>query len=108
MGASDVLVLSSLSEGIPVVVIEAMAAGLPVVATAVGGVPEVVRHEREALLVPSQDEEAMATSLRRLRDDPPLRRALGEAARQRALELFSLDTMAERYARIYEQMLAAP
>src|SRR5450759_2215815 len=63
IGALDLLVVPSLSEGTPLVILEAMTAGVPVVATAVGGIPAQIRHEREGLLVPSGDPEALAQAI---------------------------------------------
>ena len=76
----DVLALTSLNEGSPVSVIEAMTAGCAVVATSVGGVPDVVRTEETGLLVPARDPEAVAGAFRRLLDSPELRARLGRAA----------------------------
>ena len=87
---SDVFVLSSRSEGFPVSVLEAMAAGLPVVATDVGGVAEAVEDGETGLLVPATDAEALARALERLLADGELRRRLGAAGRARALSLFDL------------------
>jgi glycosyltransferase involved in cell wall biosynthesis len=67
---------------------EAMAAGLPVVSTAVSGVPELIRHERDGLLVPEKDDEALADALARLLRDPELAHRLGEAARKSAVQRF--------------------
>lgn len=76
--------LASHEEGLPNALLEAMAAGLPCVATAVGGVPELVEHERTGLLVPPHDPPALAEAIQRLVDDAALRRKLGAAARERA------------------------
>jgi glycosyltransferase involved in cell wall biosynthesis len=73
---ADIFVLCSVSEGLPRVVLEAMARGVPVVATAVGGIPDLVRHEETGLLVPPRDPAALATSIRRLMQDGALRRKL--------------------------------
>ena len=70
-----------ITDGIPNVLVEAMAKGLPVVSTTVAGVPELVEHERTGLLVPEQDPAALATAIERLMDDPALRRTLGGNAR---------------------------
>jgi glycosyltransferase involved in cell wall biosynthesis len=77
---ADVFVLPSHSEGSPNVLLEAMAAGLPVVATAVGGVPEMATHERDVLLVEGKDVPALARSILRELTDAPLRARLGHAA----------------------------
>jgi glycosyltransferase involved in cell wall biosynthesis len=80
----DAIALSSRNEGTPVALIEAMAAGRPVVATAVGGVPDVVQHEHAGLLVPPSDPRAMAAALLRLARSPDERRRMGAAGRAAA------------------------
>jgi glycosyltransferase involved in cell wall biosynthesis len=105
LAASDVFVLVSTSEGMPVSVLEAMAAGLPVVASAVGGIPELVGDT--ALLVPPSDPDALAEALERLLGDVDLRRRLGAAARQRVLEHFTLDASVEAHLQLYRDELAA-
>ena len=83
VGFLDVLVLPSLSEGTPLVTLEAMSAGVPVVATAVGGVPYQITDGREGLLVPPGDADAIANALLRLVDDRELRREMGALGRAR-------------------------
>src|SRR5690606_16710649 len=97
----DIFVLSSLSEGISLAILEAMAAGLPVVATAVGGNGELV-DEATGLLVPAERPEALGEALRTLVDDAPRRRAMGQAGRARVLAEFSDDRMAADYERVYD------
>ncbi len=103
---ADVFVLSSHSEGMPLSILEAMAAGLPVVASAVGGTPELVLDAITGLLVPSGDPFALATALDRLCRSPALRNKMGQAARARVAEHFSLDRMARRYLESYNSMQA--
>jgi glycosyltransferase involved in cell wall biosynthesis len=103
---ATLLVLSSRTEALPNVVLEAMAAGLPVVATAVGGVPELVAPGRTGWLVPPGDAPALAAALERLLDHPEKGRAYGQAGRRRALADFSLTTMAERYEAVLHHLLA--
>jgi glycosyltransferase involved in cell wall biosynthesis len=98
---SDVFVLSSRSEGLPVSILEAMAAGLPVVATDVGGVAEAVEDGETGLLVPAADSEALARALERLVSDPDLRRRLGAAGRARALRLFDATRYRAAYLELY-------
>lgn len=101
----DVFVLPSLSEGISNALLEAMAAGLPVVATNVGGNPEVVQHGVTGLLVPPQDSRALADALLQLLSDPDARQAMGRKGRERVEAHFSLSVMAQRYGEIYEAAL---
>ncbi len=102
--ASDVFVLSSWWEGMPLAIIEAMLAGLPVVATAVGGIPELVEHGVTGLLIRVGDAGGLAQALARLVADDPLRRRMGEAGRRRALQSFNLqDTVAHTLA-LYETL----
>jgi glycosyltransferase involved in cell wall biosynthesis len=105
LNASDVFVLSSLWEGNPMSVMEAMAAGLPVVSTAVGGVPELVREGETGLLVPSEDAAALAQAMQALVDDPVRRQAMGAAARQHAVAHFDIRHTARGYEQLYETLL---
>jgi len=99
----DLFAMASDWEGMPVAILEAMAAGLPVAATAAGGVPELVEHGVTGVLVPPGDTQALADTLARLAHDPGLRRELGRAAGERAAS-FGLDRMAGAYARFFEQL----
>jgi len=101
--ACDLFALASEWEGMPISIIEAMAAGLPVAATTAGGVPELVEHEVTGLLVPPGDTPALADALARLARDPCLRRELGGAARERARS-FGVDRMIAAYAQLFEQL----
>lgn len=104
MAAADVFTLSSLSEGISVTLLEAMAAGLPIAATAVGGNPEVVAHEQSGLLSPRSDAAALGVHFVRLLQDPALRGRMAAAGRIKLLATFTQESMHLRYARIYEEM----
>jgi glycosyltransferase involved in cell wall biosynthesis len=97
----DIAVLSSVSEATSISILEAMASGLPVVATAVGGTPELLAHGEAGLLVPSEDADALADALVRLVDSVGERRRLGQAARERAVALFSEDAMLDAYEELY-------
>jgi glycosyltransferase involved in cell wall biosynthesis len=100
LGRADVFVQPSRSEGSPMAVLEAMAAGLPVVASAVGGVPETVG--RAGLLTAPGDPAALAGALVRVLGDPRLAGRLGARARRRA-EAFTWDAAARKYVRLYAQ-----
>jgi glycosyltransferase involved in cell wall biosynthesis len=103
---ADVFVLSSRSEGSPVSVIEAMAAGLPVVASRVGGVPELVEDGETGFLVPPEDPQALTRVLARLLEDHTLRRRLGDAGRQRARREFDLAPFRRAHVELYSRELA--
>ena len=103
LGGVDCLVLSSRTEGTPIVLLEAMACGVPVVATAVGGVPDVA--EGVALLVPAGDPRALADAITRVRADAELRRRMAEAGRQRIAERYAPDGWFRRYEGIYQAVL---
>jgi glycosyltransferase involved in cell wall biosynthesis len=105
LAAADLFLLSSVSEGIPLTVIEAMCAGLPVVCTRVGGTAEVVIDGETGLLTPAGDDAAIAGAILRLLGDPVMRQRMGNRGRERARELFSEATMANHYAALYEEML---
>jgi len=106
MPAFDVYCLPSRFEGMPVSLLEAMALGIPAVATAVGGVPEVVTDGQDAMLVPPDDPGALSAALIALLGDPVRRRAMGEAA-ARTAERFSLREMVRRTEAVYESVLGA-
>lgn len=106
MPAFDAFLLTSRTEGTPIVLFEAMAAGVPIVATAVGGVPDVLRDEREGLIVEPADPEAVAIALARLRDDPDLARRLSDAARRRLVEEFGSERWVEAYDRVYDRAIS--
>jgi glycosyltransferase involved in cell wall biosynthesis len=105
LAAADVFVLSSDSEGLPMSVLEAMAAGLPVIASAVGGVPELVVDKETGALVPPRDSQALAAAIREIAGDPQLRDRLGQAGRRRAQHEFSLETCRQRHLDLYRDLL---
>ncbi|MFH1069882.1 MAG: glycosyltransferase, partial [Candidatus Glassbacteria bacterium] len=104
--ALDVFVLTSLREGLPNVILEAMAACLPVVAYDVGGVSELVAHGRTGLLVEKGDEDGLYEAVRALVGDRELARRLGEAGRQRAVEDFTLADMVKRTRQLYAEAVS--
>jgi glycosyltransferase involved in cell wall biosynthesis len=103
--AADIAALSSDSEGTPVALIEAAAAGRPAVATAVGGVADIVLHESTGLLVPARDDAALAAGLRRLVVDPELRGRMGAAAREHVLPRYSSTRLVRDIETLYEELL---
>ena len=103
--AADMFLLTSSNEGIPLTVIEAMAAGLPVVSTDVGGVAEVVKAGQTGLLAPAGDPAAIARHILQLAADAELRKRLGNAGRERAFALFAEEKMLAAYDRLYREML---
>jgi glycosyltransferase involved in cell wall biosynthesis len=105
--AFDALVLPSANEGTPVSVIEALAAKTPVVATRVGGVPDVVREGEEGFLVDAGDTEELAERLTRLARDPDLRRRLGESGRDRVLKRYAVERLLDDIDRLYRELLTA-
>jgi glycosyltransferase involved in cell wall biosynthesis len=104
LAGADMLVLPSLTEGMPAVVIEAGLARLPVVAFNVGGIGEVVRDGQTGLLVPAGDEPGLQAAMTRLARDPGQRRAMGDAARTVCIE-FDIGRIAGRYAEVYNGLL---
>lgn len=102
--AFDVFVLSSRTEGIPIVLLEAMRAGVPIVATRVGGVPEML-GDSEALLIPSEQPAALAAAISAIRDDPEAARTRTTAARARLEREFALGPWVGRYDALYRSVL---
>ena len=105
LAAFDVFALPSRNEGVSIAALEAMAAALPVVATRVGGNPEVVRDHETGLLIAVGDIDALAASLARYRDEPGLAERHGAAGRARLQAAFSLDAMVENYQHLYDGLL---
>ena len=104
----DVFVLSSLSEGLSLTLLEAEAAALPIVATRVGGNPEVVVDGETGFLVPSRDEPQMASALARLLQDGALRARLGARGQSFYRAHFTLQSMVEGYDRLYRELAGRP
>jgi len=106
LNALDAFVLTSNTEGLPLVVPEAMATGLPVVSTSVGGLPTVIDEGQTGFLVPPEDLEQLRNRMAMLQADPDLGRAVGSQARRAALVRFSAERMAREYMDLYERVLA--
>jgi glycosyltransferase involved in cell wall biosynthesis len=102
--AADIVAIPSLSEGSPNVLLEAMAFGVPVVATKVGGIPEIVTDEQTALLVPARDPGAMAAAIARLLSDSGTASTLARQARQKVETEYSPETRAKALINIYEDV----
>ncbi len=105
---ADAFALASFAEGIPVVLMEAMAMTIPCVTTRITGIPELIRDGIDGLLVAPSDDVALARALSRLIDDPALRRGLGAAGRSRVLECYDLDRNTDRLAEVFRRRLGAP
>jgi glycosyltransferase involved in cell wall biosynthesis len=101
LAAADLFAMPSLSEGLPLALLEAMHAGLPVIASGVGGIPEVICNPKEGVLVPPADDAVLADALERLILSSSERKALGQAAMRRAQEAFGADVMADRYEALF-------
>jgi glycogen synthase len=108
LDGATMLVMSSDFEGLPIVLLEAARQGRPAVATAVGGVPEVVIHGETGLLVEPAAPDALSEAMTTLLDDPERAQRLGDAARRHFMANFSLDTCATSYERLYEAAVAEP
>lgn len=106
LGAADLLVIASRVEGLPNALLEGMACGLPVLATRLGGALEVVLEEQTGLLVPADDEQALADGLVRLVPDEALRARMGRAGAERIRSTFTLEAIAPHYLELYRRLLA--
>jgi glycosyltransferase involved in cell wall biosynthesis len=104
-GTTDILVLPSTAENLPMVVMEALARGIAVIATPVGALPEVIISGENGLLVPVGDVETLATQIARLIDDPALRGALGSAARRHHEERYAFDAYISQLIAIWRNVL---
>ena len=103
--AFDLYCVTSKKEGLPYAILEAMAAGLPIVATAVGGVPELINDQRTGELVPAGDVAALSHAVEDLLQDPTRAQQLGQAARERVRRKFSLAAMVEQTIACYQRIL---
>lgn len=105
MRTLDIFVLPSINEGISNTILEAMASGLPVIATDVGGNPELVVDHETGILVPKQNPAAMSNAIKHYLDNPELIIAHGQAGRSRCESVFSLNRMVGDYARVYDGLI---
>lgn len=103
---ASVFALPSYNEGLPMAILEAMAAGLPVVSTPIGGIPDAVRDAVDGYLVKPGDIDALTRRLGELLGDSNLRMRMGQSARQRAIQLFSADAVLPRLESLYDELLA--
>ena len=113
LAAADIVAVPSIHyqgyvDGLPNVALEAMAAGKALVATRVGGLPQVVRDRENGLLVNERDETALASAIVTLATDPALRGQLGQAGRALIRESLNWDAVGQRFVRIYERAVHAP
>ncbi len=105
MAALDIYVCPSLSESLPLTLLEAMTAAKPIVATQVGGIPEIIQDQHTGLLVPPKDSQALASSIARLLDHPDLSQRLGQQARQKTQQEFDPVQQTLKVLRIYERFV---
>jgi glycosyltransferase involved in cell wall biosynthesis len=108
LGVMDAFAMPSLSEGLPVALLEAMAAGVPGVVTAVGGMPEVILDGQTGWVVPPADPEALAGRLLGLLESPAAAAAMGERARRLVADRFALGGMVAAYRSVYRESLGLP
>ena len=107
LAASDAFALTSRTEGLPLVVLEAMATGLPVISTAVGGIPDVIEHRATGLLVSSGGRAPLTRQLDWLSMDTSLSQQIGRAARYQVVKRHSVERMADAYDELYTSALAS-
>lgn len=103
----SMLVMSSRTEGTPMILLEAMQAATPVVAFAVGGIPDMLQNQHTALLVAVEDTQTLQDSVRRLLDEPQLATQLASRAQQQQRELYHLPVLAERWRSLYADVMSA-
>lgn len=105
LAKSQIFVLSTHYEGLPISILEAMRAGLPVVATSVNGIPEEIEDGNTGLLVPPRDVEALVSALSKLIQSPEIRQQMGENGREKFLQEFTVERMINETRAIYEEIL---
>jgi glycosyltransferase involved in cell wall biosynthesis len=101
---ADIFVLPSYAEGVPISMLEALAAGLPAIVTPVGGIPSVLQDGEHALFVPPGDRAALAEAITRLAGDVDLRSRMGVSARRHVLEHYGIECTAQKYLQLYESL----
>lgn len=104
LNCMDLYIQSSLYEGFSNTVLEAMACGVPVIATRVGGTPDLFTDGEQGFLFPSGDESALVTLITQLADSPVLRRSMADRARRHVVDRFSVNTMARNYDALYQEL----
>ena len=105
LSAIDMLVMSSLYEGMPMVILEAMAASKPVIASKVGGIPEMVRDGETGILVPPKDVDALAEKIIVLLKNKDKARQMGLAGRRRVEEEFDVNIMVRKTEEVYQELI---
>jgi glycosyltransferase involved in cell wall biosynthesis len=103
----DIFILPSLWEGIPLALLEAMSIGLPVIASNVGGIPEIIQKPEFGLLVPPQDSDALAENIINLLNNQHLRKMIGESGRKHVLDNFSIDATVNKLDQLYKYILSS-
>jgi glycosyltransferase involved in cell wall biosynthesis len=106
LGALDIFILPSLFEGLPNVILEAMACGKPVIATNVSGIPEVIVDHQTGILIPPKDSDAIAQAIFQMLRDTKKMRMMGKMSRKRVEEKFNLKQQVSAFAMLYEKMLS--
>jgi len=100
-GNTDIFVLPSFAEGIPIVLMEALAMEIPCISTYVNGIPELIRHGVDGLLVTPTDEQELAHSIAKLMEDPDLCKRLGKSGRERVIEHYNLEKNVDRLVDLF-------
>lgn len=102
--SADILVLPSHNEGLPYVIIEALASGLPIIASSVGGIPEVIRHGENGYIIKPGDSQSLAKYILLLASKPELRKIIGKRNRERALEYYSLGAAFSQLEKLFDEV----
>lgn len=107
LSQADCFVLSSRREGLPMVILEAMASGLPIISTAVGGIPEILRNEENGFLVPAEQPQKIAEKIEFILSHADKAKDMGRNNRQKVVENFSLKKTAQKYEEFYKNIMKA-